>query len=361
MQLAALASLKAWQQLVCLFIFWKFLLLSIASLSPGPGYDTSTQLLFSSGLSEPADHGHSARFAFLQLVAEKLTRWDGIYLASLAHRGYVYEQEWAFSWGFTRLMSLLGKGRYQSSCKLNELRLTCCPEFSSEPQSALVIHALSGILLANLSHLLAVLVLYRLATLLTSLDQDGHRMAFLTAALHILSPAGLFLSAPYGESFFALLNFAGMLSYAFAAFCTSDIRADLSLILAGVSFGAAAAVRSNGLLSGVIFAADCVPVLHLIWVDRWPQLTDLHRLAVLGIAGSLTAAGFALPQVMAYGEYCTGNAGDDRREWCKRTLPSIYSWVQDHYWYNQTSFNPDPKVSANAVQERWLPALLDPF
>jgi phosphatidylinositol glycan class V len=25
--------------------------------------------------------------------------------------------------------------------------------------------------------------------------------------------------------------------------------------------------------------------------------------------------------------------GTESRLWCRRTLPSIYSFVQDHYWY----------------------------
>jgi hypothetical protein len=41
-------------------------------------------------------------------LLQTLTRWDAIYFASIAERGYVFEQEWAFGWGFTRLLSFLG-------------------------------------------------------------------------------------------------------------------------------------------------------------------------------------------------------------------------------------------------------------
>ena len=76
--------------LVKLFITWKLLLLAIATSSPGPGYDTSSDLLgaLSTGI--------------VPYVSSKLTRWDAIYFVKIADRGYLYEQDWAFGWGFTR-------------------------------------------------------------------------------------------------------------------------------------------------------------------------------------------------------------------------------------------------------------------
>ena len=79
--------------LIAIFCSWKFLLLLIALTAPGRGYDTSTTLLGST------DHA----------IIEKLVRWDAIYFKRIAHRGYVFEQEWAFGWGFTRLMSRLAE------------------------------------------------------------------------------------------------------------------------------------------------------------------------------------------------------------------------------------------------------------
>lgn len=57
---------------------------------------------------------------------------------------------------------------------------------------------------------------------------------------------------------------------------------------------------------------------------------SLLRLLSTVLAGSLIAVAFALPQVVAYLEYCTP---DTTRPWCSRTIPSIYSWVQEHYWH----------------------------
>ena len=76
------------------FVFWKLLLLLTATTSPGPGYDTSTTLLDTSDGS----------YLFQRLVA-KLLRWDAIYFVHVARRGAVYEQEWAFGWGFAKLLN----------------------------------------------------------------------------------------------------------------------------------------------------------------------------------------------------------------------------------------------------------------
>jgi hypothetical protein len=95
--------------LVALFVSWKLLLLTIAFLAPGHGYDSSTQLFFRSN-----DDGAGTALDLDSVaphLATKLVRWDAIYLTSAALNGYVHEQEWAFSWGFTRLVKLASSGK----------------------------------------------------------------------------------------------------------------------------------------------------------------------------------------------------------------------------------------------------------
>jgi hypothetical protein len=75
-----------------LFILWKSFLLLVTILSPGLGYDTSTTLLGSA-----------------EQLATKLVRWDAIYYTKVAQRDYLFEQEWAFGWGYTRAIKLLAK------------------------------------------------------------------------------------------------------------------------------------------------------------------------------------------------------------------------------------------------------------
>ena len=76
--------------LTLIFVCWKSLLFTLAQCSPWPGYDTSTVIL------HPLHNGWAMPFI----------RWDAIYFTQIAQRGYLFEQEWAFSWGLTRLMHI---------------------------------------------------------------------------------------------------------------------------------------------------------------------------------------------------------------------------------------------------------------
>jgi phosphatidylinositol glycan class V len=96
--------------LLTVFTAWKLLLLTLAIVSPGPGYDTSTQLLFRGyGVNSTLPSSTSAGELLAQKLAQKLTRWDAIYFVTSAERGYQLEQEWAFGWGLTRAIAYLAK------------------------------------------------------------------------------------------------------------------------------------------------------------------------------------------------------------------------------------------------------------
>lgn len=199
-------------------------------------------------------------------------------------------------------------------------------------------HALSGILIANISHLLSTLVLYKTTLLVFKTPVDKAKaMAFLTACLHILSPAGLFLSAPYSESLFSLLSFTGTFLYLWSGQKLdggSIFRSNTVTLASAVIFSASCMVRSNGLLNGLLFLHDFVLQIAgmIIGAKREPKnlLMKLLRIGVLGAGGLVIGAGIAAPQVIAWRDYCTeGN----NRPWCSKAIPSIYFWVQGHYWY----------------------------
>ncbi len=88
------------------FLLWKLFLLSIALLAPGPGYDTSSSLLF----SQSSEYGHLTSNSPKASHLSNLVRWDAIYFTQIARRGYEFEQEWAFGWGFTKLLALFTTG-----------------------------------------------------------------------------------------------------------------------------------------------------------------------------------------------------------------------------------------------------------
>lgn len=276
--------------LTSLFAAWKTLLLAIAlGAAISPAYDTSTDLLFqrlSSASSSPN----------VSLIAQQLTRWDALYfLHATGEKGKVYEQEYAFGSALSHLIRL----------------------FSSGPSTA----ALAGIFIAHLSHLFSVLVIYRLTELVFPKKVE---YAFTAAALHVISPAGLFLSSPYAEAPFSFLSFLG--AYLLAKGQVSratGVRAGLTL-LAGAVWGVATWFRSNGLAGGLFFAVAAVqPLLQT------PDLSGLIEVAAALVGGSFVAAGSAVPQFLAWQRYCVDSGP---RPWCEKMVPSIYSFVQEHYW-----------------------------
>ena len=93
--------------LVLSFITWKLILLAIALMSPGPGYDTSTVLLHLDSSLTQTEPGSDWELASR---LRTLVRWDAIYFTQLARRGYIWEQEWAFGWGFSNLIAVTSRG-----------------------------------------------------------------------------------------------------------------------------------------------------------------------------------------------------------------------------------------------------------
>jgi phosphatidylinositol glycan class V len=75
--------------LSCLFVLWKLLLLCIAYAA----------------LSE-----NTLLEDFAKRLVSKLVRWDALYFVSVAQRGYLFEQEWAWGWGYTNFLGLISKG-----------------------------------------------------------------------------------------------------------------------------------------------------------------------------------------------------------------------------------------------------------
>lgn len=93
--------------LLAIFTAWKSLLLAVAYASPGPGYDTSTRILFGQYNSAPRP---TWLVQTVQDLTLRLTRWDALYFTTSSERGHLFEQEWAFSWFMARLTAFLSNG-----------------------------------------------------------------------------------------------------------------------------------------------------------------------------------------------------------------------------------------------------------
>lgn len=282
--------------LTLIFTSWKLFLLAIAlGASVGPEYDSSTSLFF--------DRVYGSDTA-VPVLAQRLTRWDALYFVHAARVGKLYEQEWAFGIGQSGLVAGL---------------LSLIPGQADGIPEPLV-----GIVIANLSHLLSVIALYQLTALVSS----DRRLAYVASTLHIISPAGLFLSAPYAESTFSCLSFLGNWLFALSyKHRHSTVKHGLSLVGAGVLFGLASMFRSNGLASGLLFAVEAIR--SLISFFQKPGLSSLLSVVFPVVGGIYIAAGFAAPQVIAWMRYC----GEfTLRPWCSNMPPSIFGFVQEHYW-----------------------------
>lgn len=158
---------------------------------------------------------------------------------------------------------------------------------------------------------------------------------FRAATLYIFSPAGVFLSAPYSEALFASLSISGFLGYVYAVHYLNHGRAltgSVLMVVAGVPFGLAAIVRGNGILAGVTYLLEAVATAYALLTQDF-TLSRILRLASVVAGGLLIAVGMMIPQSLAYVEYCAGRTPEARRSWCNNTIPSIFAWVQSHYWY----------------------------
>jgi GPI mannosyltransferase 2 len=183
-----------------------------------------------------------------------------------------------------------------------------------------------GALLAHFYHFCSVGFLWLLISLVTG---DGLR-AFVAALLHIFSPAGLFLSAPYSEASFSALSFAGLCLLVWSFETTSTGLKNALVLLSGSIFERALRHRSNGIFNGIpILAAFLQAGVAFLKTPRWVHIREV---LVFGIAGVWLSLGLLDPQVEAFFEYCSPRRNAVPRPWCSARIPSIYSFVQDHYW-----------------------------
>jgi len=268
------------------------IILAILSNAFVDDYDSSAEtILFGSSASLIPHH-------LLYKVFSVFVRWDAFYYLHIAENGYVYEQEHAF---FPMLPMV---SRFLSETILSPFKYLIGDQYTL---------VLSGVLIANISFVLAAGVLYKLTQ---SMYHGNDTLAYISALAFSLSPASMFISSFYPESLFALLTFTGML-------CLSRQQ----YIRASIVWGVASATRSHAILYSGYFIYELV-------LQRFIQ----ERSAKNAIAGAVLALGctmlvflgFITFQVYGYHEYCI----QDRRPWCEQTIPLLYQFVQQFYWGN---------------------------
>ena len=208
--------------------------------------------------------------------------------------------------------------------------------------------ALVGAILAGVAHWASVVLLFWLGREVWGAGEDGkgrkvkgrgEMVAFLGAVLHVFSPAGVFLCAPYAEGVFSLLSFLGFWGFVRAGRWVTEGqggKAVVGMVGAGGVLGLACLMRGNGVLGGGVFLWMVVKQswkgFELWRVGGKKAQWVLGSVMLGGVSGMLMGAIAAYPQYLAFVEYCAGKASGQRRPWCDAWMPSIYAWVQKEYW-----------------------------
>lgn len=222
--------------------------------------------------------------------------------------------------------------------------------------------AFLGAALSNLCHLRSVLFVYELSATVFHESSGNSSVHVAIAALHIINPAGAFLLSPYSEALFSSLNILGFKLYLGGLrnyHDGSNFHAEIQCLAAGAVFGIATTVRSNGLLSGTLFLYDAAFTVISLLVDNL-SVKRCRRLMVICIGGCFIALGAVIPQYGVYVRYCTFDTGYGTRPWCNNYVPSIYAWVQGHYWY-ESHTSSHKHMLIHRIQECWSLSLLDPI
>ncbi|KAJ9105768.1 hypothetical protein QFC20_004255 [Naganishia adeliensis] len=270
----------------------------------GQAFDTSASILLEQSSVIGADS-----------PLQNFLRWDALYYFKIALDGYRFEQELAFLPGWPLCMRLAGEAvRYLRNLK---------GKASTDLDVFDVL--VGGVFLANALSVAASVAFYKL----TSRVSANKTFALYASYLYILTTSPATASSPYTEPLFAFLTCTGLyLVLPSRISKKSGASLVLSKILGLVCLAAATGTRSLGILNMLVIAWQAF-LQPIIQGDR--------RVSIVINRGFLTAAAAAfivLPfvgfQYLAYRSYCSD--GKTTRPWCDHALPSVYNFVQDHYW-----------------------------
>ncbi|KAM0750807.1 hypothetical protein T439DRAFT_348085 [Meredithblackwellia eburnea MCA 4105] len=284
----------SWQTIVQYTLAIKFisfsLLFTTNLLSTSSPFDSSSKLL----LKSPSNH------------LNPLLRWDAVYFAKQATRGYQHEQDLAFMPG----ISIIAKFFRVESSEAFVMSTTVAAAFAG-----------SG----------AALALFHLTkSLVPSLrpPKNSANFPLLVAVLFLLSPSPATLhSAPYTEPFFAFTTFLGMLLY---------LRKQ-HLLASGV-WGLGTMFRAQGVVLGVGFFGwkYVLEEPRRKFNRAYSFHTLLRGIPPFFVYSTISAAPFLAYQRWVFNQFCPSSPeallGRARRPWCEGLLGFSYGWIQREYW-----------------------------
>lgn len=281
--------------LCVLFVVVKTTQLTILAFSPTL-FDISSQLL-------PLYDALVSTFPvqilnnLAQHINNKMLVWDAVYFTDLFYNDVTYEHQYVF-----------------------------CPLWWRLVRAAPVDNKLvASVILANCSHFGAAIILYyyTIATFAEARMFDASRLALAALAAFILSPAAMFMTAPYSEPAAALFSFAALYLREISIFPRFTEKSPRAVVY--VASGLAAAVafgfRANCLLLGIMYVVD-------LW--NWRK-TGPSRVFLPLVAGLVLGLALVGSHVTTYWAVCRSGA---RGEWCDARVPSLFAYAQAHYWNN---------------------------
>lgn len=250
--------------------------------------------------------GPAADF-FLSRVVDRLVVWDAVYFADLFAHGLSYEHQYVFCPVWWRVVRWV------------------CGWGGITNFYARVLVATAG---SNAAHFAAAVVLhhYTRAVFAGARLFSPARMAWAALVAFVLSPAGVFLTAPYAELAAALCSFGCLhLRERGAAQMSRALY-----VASGAAAAAAYGCRANCLLLGGVYLFDLAGG-ETWWAVPAPMAAARRTVprwwAVA--AGLVLAAALVVSNAVSYVAVC--GAGD-RGEWCDAAVPVLFAYAQAHYW-----------------------------
>lgn len=236
---------------------------------------------------------------------EQLIRWDILHFISNQPK---LEQDWAFSSGIRTVFKLTSHH-----------------------------HIILATLVSTIASIASTIIFF----LLTLHLSDSINYSTLVSLLHTFSPAPSTQVVPYTEPFYALFSFAAIYLQVVSTTKYNKRIPFIIKILAALLTALATSFRSIGVIQTLQWIPDYYQqVIQLLPLVHSKKITALIRLGVYSfqtlVLALITCSPFIYDQWKAYQHFCITPLRSDQsiRPWCSNRIPTIYGFVQAHYWNN---------------------------
>lgn len=268
---------------VCTFLLSTILYLGIAVImSHLCVFDDTAMLYLRQNRSRLAE-SNIFRTLFISWI-----RWDAIYFVDMAVNGSLFEQEWAFSSLWPKIISFLA--------------------FRSKD---VVLLGIVSCFASIFFHAIACYALY----LLTKSIFSNQKMTAYTVIFYCFSPSGIYMSVGYTESLFAAFSFLGLLLFI-----------KKQQYPAAFLWSLATLIRSNGIFWCIFFGMPAIGTLKISLERLQLTFMQVSQLVGYGTKCLIILVPFFYNQYLGFKLFCPGVA------WCNKSLPLIYPAVQEKYW-----------------------------